>query len=99
MNALMNIFFPCPGGCLRHPPGCLSALQKGIAGLGFENEFCFTGSHISTQLEAGVAHARSYVGYVGREIQHYGYIMQIILVKVTVYHCFFRCLPMPILKP
>eukprot|EP00116_Pleurobrachia_bachei_P005681 sb/3465943/ len=31
-------FFPCPGGCRRHPPGCLFALQKGIAGLGFEND-------------------------------------------------------------
>eukprot|EP00116_Pleurobrachia_bachei_P007387 sb/3467649/ len=32
------LFFPCPGGCRRHPPGCLFALQKGIAGLGFEND-------------------------------------------------------------
>eukprot|EP00116_Pleurobrachia_bachei_P018791 sb/3479053/ len=31
-------FFPCPGGCQRHPSGCLFALQKGIAGLGFEND-------------------------------------------------------------
>eukprot|EP00116_Pleurobrachia_bachei_P000523 sb/3460785/ len=33
-----KLFFPCPGGCRRHPPGCLFALQKGIAGLGFEND-------------------------------------------------------------
>eukprot|EP00116_Pleurobrachia_bachei_P012225 sb/3472487/ len=35
---VLYIFFPCPGGCRRHQPGCLFALQKGIAGLGFESD-------------------------------------------------------------
>eukprot|EP00116_Pleurobrachia_bachei_P003813 sb/3464075/ len=35
---ILSPFFPCLGECRRHSPGCLFALQKVIAGLGFEND-------------------------------------------------------------